>query len=247
MNHNDLNNIYYCMWCGSTFDFHPKDDKCLNCRQKGLRFVTYEMSNPYSTQIIKIQSAEVLESMRNGNLWFQSPRCFQEYKGEGQIARADIHDAKYSYIDKSGYIDNKNVDTYRLLCFYSLDVDEEYNFLRKPDNRLREFGEYYSIIDVMTLLAKIKDHIVSLDKKISYVANWVNYLSQNYSGTYSPFCKFPEYSYQNEFRIVLLSDMFLSIRQAPYITSPPLKNLDEIILKPQSIDGLLSANNLNDL
>lgn len=244
----DLTQVYRCMWCGNIFDTLPKDGKCLNCHRDGLRLLgRYVVTNPHFSQIIKISSAEVINSMRKGNLWFQSPRYFQEYVGDGQKARADIHDAKYSYIGKSGNIDDTNADTYRLLCFYSLNVDKEGKFLEKPNEKLREFGDYYSIVDLETLLSQIKNHIVGLNKNVGYVANWVNYLTEQYSGVYSPFCKFPEFSYQNEFRIVLLSEIFLPLIKEPYKTLPPIKGFDKVFSEPQSLDGLLNAKNIDDL
>jgi hypothetical protein len=244
----DLTEIYRCMWCGKTTDTFPKDGKCLNCHQEGLRLVgKYVVNNPHFSQIIKISSAEAIKSMRMGNVWFQSPRYFQEYSGDGQEARADIHDAKYSYIGESGNIDDKNADTYRLLCFYSLNVNKEGDFLEKPSEKLRKFGGYYSIVDLETLLSQVKNYIINPNNKVGYVANWVNYLTEIYSGVYSPFCKFPEFSYQNEFRIVLLSDIFLSLKNEPYKTFPPIKGFNEVFSEPQSLDGLLHAENINAL
>jgi hypothetical protein len=236
------------MWCGHCHIAFPNDGKCLKCHQNGLREAICEPINTHNAQIIKIHSADVINSMRAGNLWFQSPRYFQEYSGDGQIARADIHDAKYSYIDENGGVDDRNADTYRILSFYSLDVDDQGNILKKPDIRLQEFGSSYSIIDVTTLITEIKNYTISLNKRISFVANWAYYLLENYTGAYSPFCKFQEYAYQNEFRIVLLSNTFLSLQQKePYITNPPIAKLDKIILPPQPIEKLLNANNINQI
>ena len=240
--------FFVCMWCGHLHNTFTKDGKCLNCHQNGLREAIYELTNPHKTQIIKIHSVDVLNSMRAGNLWFQSPRYFQEFSGDGQIARADIHDAKYSYIDMDGGVDDKNADTYRILSFYSLFVDDQGNILKKPDIRLQEFGSSYSIIDVTTLITEIKNYIISLNKKISFVANWAYYLLENYTGAYSPFCKFQEYGYQNEFRIVLLSNTFLSLQQKePYKTNPPIAKLDKIILPPQPIEILLNAKKIDEV
>jgi len=248
MNTNELTESYWCMWCGKTTDTFPKDGKCSNCRQEGLQSIgRYVVNNPHFIQIIKISSAQVINSMRTGNLWFQSPRYFQEYAGAGQKARADIHDARYSFIGKSGNIDDANADTYRILCFYSLNIDKEGNILQKPSEELSEFGDYYSIVDLKTLLSQIQNHIMSLNKIMGYVANWVNYLTEKYSGIYSPFCKFPELSYQNEFRIVLLSNSFLPLKKHPYKTIPPIKGFEKVFSEPQSIDRLLHADNINAL
>jgi hypothetical protein len=248
MNIDELTEIYRCMWCGKTTYAFPKDGKCSNCHQEGLRLVgKYVVKNPHLSQIIKISSTEVINSMRAGSLWFQSPRYFQEYIGDGQKARADIHDAKYSFIGESGNIDDKNVDTYRLLCFYSLNVDKDGNFLEKPNENLAEFGDYFSIVDLETLLSQVKSHIVSLNKKVGYVANWVNYLTDKYSGVYSPFCKYPEFEYQKEFRIVLLSDIFLPLKNEPYKTIPPIKGFNKVFSEPQPLDNLLHAENINAL
>jgi hypothetical protein len=248
MNIKELTEIYRCMWCGITTDIFPKDRKCPNCHREGLRLVgKYVVNNPHFSQIIKISSADVINSMRDGNLWFQSPRYFQEYVGDGQKARADIHDAKYSFIGENGNIDDQNADTYRILCFYSLNVDKDGNFLEKPNEKLREFGDCYSIVDLETLLLQIKNHIVSLNRNMGYVANWVNHLTGKYSGVYSPFCKFPEFDYQHEFRIVLLSDSFLPLKKEPYKTIPPIQGFDKVFSEPQSLDGFLHAENINAL
>jgi hypothetical protein len=235
------------MLCSYKSPIYPINGECPACHRKRLKFITYEERNPHKAQIIKIHNADVLNSMRSGNLWFQSPRFFHEYKGNGQKARADIHDARYSYIDKTGYFDDKDADSYRILCFYTLDVDEEGNLLNKPSEDLRNFGNSFSIVDVETLLVSIKNYLVATNKKISYVANWVNYLLKNYSGAYTPFCKFSKFSYQNEFRIVLLSNTFLPLGDNPYKTDPPMNNFGKVILEPQLIDRLYTMKNLNDL
>lgn len=243
----DSNTVYHCMLCHQTYDYLPQDGECLICHQKKLRFVKLDIINPHFSQIIKIQSSEIINSMRAGNLWFQSPRCFHEYSGDGQQARADIHDAKYSYIDKNAYVHDENADTYRLLCFYSLNVDTDGNFLEKPDKRLLDFGDCFSIVGIETLLAKVKSYLIDLNKEISYVANFVYYLLENYSGVYTPFCKFFEYSYQNEFRIVLLSDKFISLGKKPYITIPLISNLSNVFSEPIPLTKLFSVKKLKDL
>lgn len=236
------------MVCGKTYDTLPKDGECPNCLQKRLKFVdNYIVNNPHSAQTIKIHTADIITNMRRGNIWFQSPRTFHEYLGNGKAARADIHDARYSYISKNGYVDDENIDTYRLLCFYSLDVDGEGNFITQPDDQLRDFGESYSIVDRETLLVRIKNYIIDSNRVIHYVAHWINYLGQEYSGAYSPFCKFPEFSYQNEFRIVLLSNEFISLGKEPYKTIPPIENLGRVFSEPQPLENLLHARNINDL
>ncbi len=249
MNIKTETNTYRCMWCGKTFDDYPKDGKCVHCNlERILPTGKYVVNNPHFTQIIKISSAEVINSMRRGSFWFQSPRYFQEYSGDGQKARADIHDAKYSFISKDGNTDDENADSYRILCFYSLDIDKKGNYLKTLDPNLKKFGDYYSIIDLATLLLGIKEHLVASNKDISYVANWVSYLTDKYSGVYSPFCKFPEYKYQNEFRIVLLSSSFLSLNNKhPYKTVPAIENLDQVFSEPLPLDNLLHAKNIYDL
>jgi len=247
MNSKTLYNVYYCMVCSRTYHALPQDGECLNCHQKRMRFVDkLVVDNPHPVQIIKIHSADIITSIRRGNIWFQSPRTFHDYLGDGKTARADIHDAKYSYISKSGYVDDGNIETYRILCFYSLDIDNDGNFITQPSDGLREFGGSYSIVDLETLLVRVKDYIINSNRPIDYVAHWVNYLGQNYSGVYSPFCKFPEFSYQSEFRVVLLSNEFIPLGKEPYKTIPPIENLDNVFSEPRPLDKLLRARNIND-
>jgi hypothetical protein len=241
--------VYYCMWCGSVYDYLPKDGECLKCHQRQLQYIKkLDNNNMHPRQIIKLQSSEVIESMRNGNYWFQSPRYFQEYSGDGKVARMDMHDAKYFYVDKGRYIDDKNADKYRLLCFYSLNVDDSGNFLKPFDERLSQFGECFSIVDLETLLIELQKYIKSGNNNMSYVGNDVKYIREDrYSGFYSPLCKFSKFDYQNEFRIVLLSDTFLSLGDFnPYKTIAPTNNLGSVIGEPQPIDILLRAKNIND-
>jgi len=244
----ELKQAYYCMWCGSTFDTSPENVECPVCHRTCWRALgRYVLRNQHWVQIIKISSADVIGKMRNGSLWFQSPQSFQKYSGEGQKARADAYDSRFSYINKSRYVEDQNSDTYRLLCFYSLIVNEDGDFLERPDKRLGEFGDRYSIVDITTLLTLIKEHIVEPNKKISSVANWINYLRENYSGVYSPFCKFPKFRYQNEFRIVLWSNLFFSLRAEPYKPRLPAKGLYDVFSEPRPLDELMHARSLEDL
>ena len=244
----DLHNVYYCMWCHRTFDMLPADGKCPYCHQDRICLPgRYVVRNQHNVQIIKISSAGVINNMRTGSLWFQSPRIFHEYEGDGKKVRKDIHNSRYSRIDEKGYIVDKNVDTYRLLCFYTLNVDAEGNFLKKPNKRLKEFGNCYSIVDIKTLLAQLESYLITLNKKVDCFHDWVTYLRKNYSGAYSPFCKFPKDSYQDEFRIVLLSDAFLSLGKEPYKTSQSIGNLSAVFSEPQPLDNLLFGKNLEDI
>ncbi len=244
----ELYNVYYCMWCGKPLEALPIDGKCPICHQDRFRFIErYVESDPHNVQLIKISSANVINNMRAGNLWFQSPHCFNEYQGDGEKVRKDIHDSRYSSIDENAYVEDKNVDTYRLLCFYALKVDTDGNFLETPNNELKEFGAFYSIVDIETLLVRLKTYLSSLNEEVNYIANWVNYLGDSYSGAYSPFSKFPKDSYQNEFRIVLISNTFLSYGKDPYKTSQLMADLSEVFSEPQPLDNLLFGKNLNDL
>ena len=114
----DLHNVYYCMWCHRTFDMLPADGKCPYCHQDRIRLPgRYVVRNQHNVQIIKISSAGVINNMRTGSLWFQSPRIFHEYEGDGKKVRKDIHDSRYSRIDEKGYIVDKNVDTVSFALF----------------------------------------------------------------------------------------------------------------------------------
>lgn len=240
---------YICMWCGKMYDNPPQDGECSRCHQKKLRKGNIVVANQHSSLLIKISSEKVLKSMRNGSLWFQSPKYFREYSGDGQTVRTDIHEARYSYIDKQhGYVEDSNANAYRILCFYSLDVNANGDFLNAPDKQLSDFGDYYSLVDIKTLLKKIKSHLLSQRKNISYGADFVKYLTDKYSGIYTPFCKFSDFTYQNEFRIVLLSNHFLNLdEKEPYITHPSLKNLSNVLLEHKPLSILLNAKNMKEL
>ncbi len=74
MTNTEAKEVYTCMWCGKTYDNLPSNGECSQCHQKRLKLGKVVIENQHFSQIIKITSSETLNSMRNGNLWFQSPK-----------------------------------------------------------------------------------------------------------------------------------------------------------------------------
>lgn len=240
-------NQYYCMFCGSTFTHLPKNNECPKCHTKNLKYASIEISNPHFQCIIKISDDLTIEKIREGSLWFKSPKEFHDYAGAGKSVREDQNDSKFCFIEKDNQIEDINIDTYRILCFYSLDIDEKMNFQQKPDIRVKEFGNYYSIVDIKALFEFIKEDIVKKSNRINLFARGVSYLLDNYTGPYTPFCKFQKDGFQNEFRIVLQSEEFRELGEKPYKINSYVKNFHEFFTKPKSIENLFALDNYDNL
>ena len=94
----------------------------------------------------------------------------------------------------------------KVFCLYSLEYDIENKCFLKPDSELRDFGDTAVIItDAKEFLRRVQ---VALTEKYGD-AFWWSYKRGSYDVDlyggfkYNEFCKSWEYSWQNEFRIVL--------------------------------------------
>lgn len=110
------------------------------------------------------------------------------------------------------YVSSRYQNCYRLLCFYTLHISDSGKIV-KPDIRMKNMGTHFSIVKnrkrfVQILNNYVKKEVESRDSDISVCSNWINYISDAYTGIYTPVCKFDKYSYQNEYRCVLSSNEY---------------------------------------
>lgn len=269
---------YVCMWCDHIHQKKPKNLFCKNCRTQSVNpnFLKIKKENFPDNRIyvLKISAKRTLENMRNGSIWFGSPKYFQQNFNDEIIG--DTNECKYSFINalknrealykysnvinsffknrynikfnniaaKEFYL-NPYIDYYRILCFYNCVTDSNDNIMEKFDNKLRTFGDYFSVILMDEFLKCLNEQLKF--RNISWDYKNVVYLNEEkYSGPYNPRCKFNSYNYQNESRIVLFSDNFCEYNEMEHYKLIGLNNIQQYISKPMPIELLYKSKNIND-
>lgn len=259
-----MKKVYMCLLCGNITDCLPKDRTCSKCGFNQIEEFCMKIEHMGERVALKIANYDVLESMRKGSIWFQSPKYYQEYEGNSAIC--DIDECAYDYIDTlpveavekqfdslkediQKRLDGKFVignlekaivkrhsqhqNWLRLLCFYMLNIVDD--VIIKPDEQLKEFGAYFSLVDLKTLSQKTKEAMKSRGIYCLYAP--VKYVTSHYSGTYTPTLKADTYKYQNEFRFVLYGDELSNMSE-----KEPLKvkfeGMEDVISEPQPIEKL---------
>jgi len=228
---------------------------------------------------IKISNDTVLKSMQKGELWFQSPKYYQEYSKNDvigdinecafesivhisqdeaeryiQLKKGDvilIDGKKFCYekiLDGILYVISNNQNDYRLLCFYTLYFDENRRIIR-PDERIKQFGTSFSIIQNRERLVQMIGNKVERENyNLSFTHTKIAYISENYRGVYTPGCKFMRYRYQNEYRFILCSKTFENLpeKKEKRMVLPEIFD-EKLFSDPIPVDVLWKIEKLEDL
>lgn len=228
---------------------------------------------------IKISDETALNSMRKGTFWFQSPKYYQEFVGNDAIGDINESAFEYildlpvaqveGYIGLRGgdkisvegrefilqrilngklYVSSIYQNNYRLLCFYTLHLNDDLSFI-KPDERMRQFGSHFSIVNNRNRFVEILGHTVENAKyDINFLHTSIAYISDKYRGVYTPGCKFKKYSYQNEYRFILCSPEYgkLPEKEKKIVYLPEVEK-EEILSEPLPIDLLWDANSFKEI
>ncbi|HNX64021.1 MAG TPA: hypothetical protein PKI60_02400 [Oscillospiraceae bacterium] len=265
---------YICNWCFKQYNEEDYTGVCSCCGKKDFSaFKAYEDNKPKI--ILKIGKKDVLDSIRSGIIWFQSPRVYQE--NEDNEAIGDRFECAYSSvqdIDKSQY-DNikKELQKAKVYCdgkrlqlseikeakFFETNVDQpklrilcfyqlfldDNHNILELDNRLRNFGDHFMFVDYTKLVCKLKE----LEKYgVLFSQGGAAYYTEQHTGKITPFFKQEDkFSYQHEQRIVLKSNDFLN-----YGIKQPFKlkiqdDITDFFSEPIPIDKLFSAKKLENI
>lgn len=176
---------------------------------------------------IKIGDLNALSAMRDGNWWFRHPDYFRyEDIINGDNERGDCEESlireQHSYnqvvtetiklqigsippqkltIHKKEYRATEEIDSERILCFYRLDIEQNGKFTA-VDKRMKQFGDYFSFVDIKQLLANLKSmNLCAENFDMKYHEN-------NYSGNIGKEGKRTLYKHQNEHRIWITSNEY---------------------------------------
>ncbi len=170
-------------------------------------------------------------------------------RGKGDIVEIDGQMYKYERSENGKvYVSSVYQNYNRLLCFYSLYLDENGKII-VPDEKMKQFGSHFSIIiDRPVLEKRIKSYIGKLDYNVEYRAVSVNYLSEKYNGIYTPSCKFDKYKYQNEYRIILQSENYNKMpEEQKVVINIEKEGMSTIMTNPIPIERLWNSEKLEDL
>lgn len=203
-------------------------------------------------------------------LYCNSPLVYHDYLGAGQDAIKDgldgaIYKRKltmeekealksvlgsklYPYglklcdIDKCDIYFFDELSKYRLYCFYTIYTDSDGNLLEKIDEKIREFGDSFSVVNIHEYIKKVKEF---LPEEISFTPTSIKYVDfETYNGALDITCKdFNKYRYQNEYRFIFYSESFKD--DSPYTIN--LENLEDQASEIFDIDKLFSIKNIKEL
>ncbi len=176
----------------------------------------------YSVILAKILPRNYMDDFLDGNLYLNNLSYFSSLDSSDQV-RCDSHEGLTDCLQvKSISIQNAEGDwvpigeiqnpvvfegdyseNLNVLCLYSI-TDRQGDFF---DERNVQFGE-------VTVLIKDLLEFISRIRTAAKVKGWeighspIEYVSRNtYNGRMGPFRKFDEFSYQNEFRFSLKTDV----------------------------------------
>lgn len=273
--------VYTCMYCKKLFDELPVLPICDICGMpinvKKVKHI-YDDKTKYGI-IIKISDEKVLNSMRNGEFWFQSPKYYQNFKENDTIG--DVNECAFEYvldvpinkiseyfglrpgtvINYDGkeyifekilngmiYVSSRYQNNYRLLCFYILNIDENYKIV-KPDEKIKLFGTHFSIIKNRNRFIQILgEYAESSEYDLFFLPTPIAYIADSYRGVYTPGCKFDRYAYQNEYRFVLCSSEYAKLPEKEKKIIKLNKVMEEnIFSEPIPIDLLWKAPTIEEL
>ena len=69
---------YVCNWCFKQYNAEDYNGVCPCCGKTDSSVCKVDENNKQII-ILKIGKKDVLDSIRSGEIWFQSPRVYQEY------------------------------------------------------------------------------------------------------------------------------------------------------------------------
>lgn len=267
--------VTVCLWCNNIYECAPESGICSKCGYNHFGEFDMELSTEETQAvIIKFGDLSTLESMRSGNIWFQSPKYYQDYKGNPAVC--DISECAYDFILDIPVDTIKNQlpfdigDTIKIndgkelilkeisgakVCVYS----DTQNYNRLPcfymmkikegnldarDPKLKSFGSHFCLVDIKKLTQKVRDFASSNDL-LFWPAN-VKYMTNAYRGAYNPTCKGDTYAYQNEFRFILRGD---ELNELPDKEPKKIKidGMDEIMTEPQPMEKFFEVQTSKEL
>lgn len=216
------------------------------------------LANQY--HLVKVLDRKWVQSLIDGDIFFRAVQCF----GDICTRTAETNNTfRGDSIEGISITDGENfglIDalTYRekLYCMYSLDYDVSCGRFVKPDKRLLQFGNTAVIItDSKKFLYRICNALFERYGNDFWVGfDRVHYnVSFDQKQIYNEFSKSLDYSYQNEFRIVLdLANgkfhpkILERVTDFAKLTFPSEIRVDE---KPDSLSDSLTINigNISDI
>ena len=266
-----------CLWCNSAFDNRPNSGKCPNCGHTNFLDCEIVMTYPSDEDksvMLKLGNLSTLESMRNGELWFQSPKYYQTYAGNPAVC--DVEECAYDYIseipeDKIKAVIPLNIEVNLIVCsgktyrigalksakYYELSQKQNYyrilcffrlnannGILDKRDDRLKYFGTHFCLIDINKLNQKME--IYAQKNNLTFWPTDVKYASKAYQGEYNPTFKKDTYAYQCEYRYILRGEKLNDLAEKePKIIK--LSGMDEMMSEPRPLNKLLEVQKLDEL
>lgn len=239
---------YHCMFCRSDYADFPMGGKCPKCGFPMNRIQTYMEGPMRDALLVKIGSEFALNNMRKGNFWMQSPKYFQiHFENE---ARDDVYESAFDFVELDSTTPDQPVSSvassmqnlYRILCFGYIFVED--GRIQKPNERMRLLGSHFSYVNTQRLVATFKQ--AAEQKNVKFDFGGVHYLGSSYKGIYTPFCKMPKFSYQEEQRAVFYSEQYALIDDCEKDTVS-FGDIGEWFSKPVPIDELYQEHPLEKL
>lgn len=266
--------VTMCLWCNSVYDHIPDSGICPKCGYN--HFGEYDMTfSEEETQavVLKLGNLSTLDSMRSGSIWLQSPKYYQDFKGNPAVC--DVSECAYDFIldipvdvlapqipFKIGdriVFDGRELILKEIIgakaCVYS--NTQNYNrllcfymmkiqngILDPRDSKLKSFGSHFCLVDIKKLSKKMTEY-AEANGLSAWLTN-VKYTTNAYRGAYNPTCKGDAYSYQNEYRCIFRGDSLNALPE-----KEPLKihldGMDEIITEPQPTEKLFEISTSKEL
>jgi len=149
---------------------------------------------------------------------------------------------KFCSIDKCDIYFFDELNKYRLYCFYEIDTDRDGNLLEEVDEKIREFGDSFTVVNIHEYIEKVKE---SLPEEVYFTPISIKYVDfETYDGVLDITCKdLNKYKYQNEYRFIFYSESFKD--DSLYIIR--LENLEDQASEIFDIDKLFSIKNIKEL
>lgn len=178
--------IYRCMLCKKEYDELPSNAICDVCGMPmNIQKHDFHTCGLGAEILIKVSNPYVINSMRKGEFWFQSPKYYQDYSGNDAIgdpwecAFEQILDVPLNEIEKYTGIKQGTHISYRgktyilekvyngMVYVSSLNQNnyrficfyklffDEHNNLILPDEQIKKFGTHFTIVKDRSRLNQI--------------------------------------------------------------------------------------------
>ena len=152
-------------------------------------------------------SESTLEKARKFYLTYKnriSETLFTEFAIKKSETVFTIFDEEHPFVVTwSHYLQLMRIENAEERSFYEIEAAREKWGVRDLS---RQYNS--SLYERLALSRDVKKEVESRESDISVCSNWINYISDAYTGIYTPVCKFDKYSYQNEYRCVLSSNEY---------------------------------------